>query len=214
MKIENSYVCPYMLEFAKKCAGLPKGNFAEPKSLSSLGSCDSGSGHDKFLSGIDVVALVTASQSWWLQWDTYHFQQRNPVYDSISSSSKMHTILKDDVRVKCSKWTSRQSIKTLETLISTYNDVKNGHVSFEDVFAYLSESHEVKPINLHELFQCIVHSCPSGFELTAGIKTNYMQCKTVYNQRKWHKMDEWKVYCEWIESLPEFSYLAVLGGEL
>lgn len=205
MKIENSYVCPVHLDFAKRCAGLPKGKFEEPKSLESLGCCLAGSGHDCFLKGVTVTALVTASQSWWLQWMRYHHQ------DIVSSTSKMYTLTKDDVSVKCSKWTSRQSVKVLESLIGIYNDVKNGHTKILEVFDHLNVYHGIKPINLHELFQCIVHSCPMGFELTAGITTNYLQCKTVYAQRKRHKMDEWREYCDWIETLQDFVDLTGLG---
>jgi len=208
MKVENSYVCPATLEFAKKCAGLPKGNFAEPKTLESLGSCNAGSGHDCYLKGVTVTALVTASQSWWLQWMRYHHQ------DIVSSTSKMYTIINDDIDSKCSKWTSRSVIEEFKNLIGIYNDIKDDCMMFPEVYEHLANYHGVNPINLHELFQCIVHSCPMGFELTAGITTNYLQCKTVYNQRHMHKMDEWKVYCEWIECLPEFSRMTGLGGEL
>jgi hypothetical protein len=41
-----------------------------------------------------------------------------------------------------------------------------------------------------------------GFELWMGISTNYLQLKTIYNQRKHHKLEDWKIFCNWIESLP------------
>jgi hypothetical protein len=41
-----------------------------------------------------------------------------------------------------------------------------------------------------------------GFELWMGISTNYLQLKTIYNQRKAHKLEDWKYFCNWIESLP------------
>lgn len=48
----------------------------------------------------------------------------------------------------------------------------------------------------------LAYSCPCGLELTARITTNYLQLKTIYGQRKNHKLKEWRDFCEWIEKLP------------
>ena len=48
----------------------------------------------------------------------------------------------------------------------------------------------------------LAYACPMGLELTARVTTNYLQLKTQYNQRKNHKLSEWRKYCQWIESLP------------
>lgn len=48
----------------------------------------------------------------------------------------------------------------------------------------------------------IIYSCPMGLELTARVTTNYLQLKTIWNQRHNHKLAEWRQFCEWIESLP------------
>lgn len=50
--------------------------------------------------------------------------------------------------------------------------------------------------------ETLVYSCPMGLELTARITTNYLQLKTIYGQRKDHKLQEWRDFCGWIESLP------------
>lgn len=48
----------------------------------------------------------------------------------------------------------------------------------------------------------LAYACPMGLELTARITTNYLQLKTIYNQRRNHKLNEWRQFCAWIESLP------------
>jgi hypothetical protein len=45
-------------------------------------------------------------------------------------------------------------------------------------------------------------SNPCGFKLTAGMTTNYRQLKTIYNQRKNHRLPEWRDFCTWITLLP------------
>jgi len=37
--------------------------------------------------------------------------------------------------------------------------------------------------------------------------TNYQQLKTMFTQRKNHKLSEWHEFCDWCESLPEFTNL-------
>jgi len=48
----------------------------------------------------------------------------------------------------------------------------------------------------------ILYSNPAGFKITARMTTNYRQLKTIYLQRKNHRLPEWRVFCEWIETLP------------
>lgn len=50
--------------------------------------------------------------------------------------------------------------------------------------------------------ETLVYNCPMGLLLTARISTNYLQLKTIYNQRRNHKLLEWRNFCYWIESLP------------
>ncbi len=48
----------------------------------------------------------------------------------------------------------------------------------------------------------LVANMPQGIELTARITTNYLQLKTMYKQRKYHKSIHWRDFCAWIETLP------------
>ena len=50
--------------------------------------------------------------------------------------------------------------------------------------------------------ETLAYACPMGLELTAHITTNYLQLKTIYNQRKNHKLEEWRSFCRTIETLP------------
>ena len=61
-------------------------------------------------------------------------------------------------------------------------------------------------------FLKLVYSVPVGFELTARMTTNYRQLKTIYYQRRTHRLPEWREFCAWVETLPRFKEL-VLGGE-
>ena len=53
----------------------------------------------------------------------------------------------------------------------------------------------------------LVYSCPMGLEMTAAVTTNYRQLKTIYQQRKNHKLDEWKNFCQIMADGLPCSYL-------
>lgn len=54
-----------------------------------------------------------------------------------------------------------------------------------------------------EKYLRVLYSNPAGFKYTMRVTTNYRQLKTIYKQRKTHRLPEWREFCEWIEELPE-----------
>ena len=57
----------------------------------------------------------------------------------------------------------------------------------------------------------LLYNIPTGFRLTARMTTNYRQLKTIYSQRRTHRLPEWREFCKWVEGLPH-SYF-ITGGE-
>ena len=53
----------------------------------------------------------------------------------------------------------------------------------------------------------ILYSNPAGFRLTARMTTNYRQLKTIYFQRRSHRLPEWRAFCKWIETLPRSEFI-------
>jgi hypothetical protein len=51
-------------------------------------------------------------------------------------------------------------------------------------------------------FETLALSAPIGLMLTAATVSSYLQLKTIWHQRKNHKMSAWVEYCNWIETLP------------
>lgn len=161
------------------------------KRTEQLGSSDMGEGHDNFLNGIRVAFNLTCTNKMWVEMERYHFM------DFVSSQSTMHKITKLDVKKQCNKYVWLTTINQLEFVIQEYNEM---------VIAKFS------PDEIKEKFLEIIYNIPSGFELTARMTTNYRQLKTIYHQRKSHKLPEWRELCNWIEELPHFKELC-LGGK-
>ena len=133
-----------------------------------------GSGHNNFLKGIIVQFDLQYPEYFSPQLQRYHW------VDIVSSQSKMHKITGRLLRKE--DFTGH----TCETFISVIND--------------LIEMYKENPSE--DLFCEIISNLPSGYLKWMRISTNYLQLKTIYNQRKNHKLNEWKEFCEWIKTLP------------
>jgi len=141
--------------------------------IQGLAEAPVGSGHDNWLNGVIVQFDLTASLKFWPQLQRYHF------IDFVSSQSTMHRITKFNIPEQCNKYVTSIAIGNLRKLVEVYNN---------------------NPTPENYLY--VLYNIPTGFELTARMTTNYRQLKTIYQQRKNHRLPEWRVFCEWIESLP------------
>ncbi len=173
------------------------GGEADQKLSKTLGQCKAGSGHDSFLKAIVVHAEFTTTHDFILQLYRYHFR------DTASSTSKMHSITKGSIGDACSKWVSDDTINMVDQLIKLYKEFEQGSLKSAqnvlDVFGI-----ETLIMDKKDLFECIIHNTPLGYELTFGEVTNYLQLKSMYAQRKSHKMSGWsEVFVEWVHSLPD-----------
>ena len=155
-----------------------------PKSIDKLATCKAGSGHDTALKGIIVQFNLTLSLKAWLQAERYNW------LDFVSSCSTMHCITKMDIRSQCNKYVWKTTIDQLEGAVKHYNSIED------------KNSEEAK-----EMFLNIIYNIPSGFELTARMTTNYLQLKTIYTQRRYHKLPCWQMFCDWIEELPYSEWI-------
>ena len=191
MRITNTKV--YGLVESVCAAGYPvgKSDYSESRAKR-LGSVPAGSGHDCFLKGVVVQADITAPQYWWLQWQRYHF------HDIISSESKMYGILKMNIDVQCNEYVDAPVKEHLKSLLAAWNNI--------DIYL---DGKDKK-----DLFQRIIANTPMGLMLKARITTNYLQLKTIWHQRKNHKLQEWQVFCVWIEGLPKFKEIVLQKGVL
>lgn len=48
----------------------------------------------------------------------------------------------------------------------------------------------------------MIQLLPSSYNQTRNVMLNYEVLANIYRQRNSHKLDEWREFCKWIESLP------------
>lgn len=152
----------------------------------SLGSVATGTGHDNFLKGIIVQFDWTFTPKCSVEVERYHF------IDFVSSQSTMHRITKFDLDKAYIKYVDKVMINRMKGLVERYNAMTKEQ----------QNSDEGK-----ELYLKILYSNPCGMFLTARMTTNYQQLKTIYQQRRYHRLPEWQWFCDWCETLPHFLEL-------
>ena len=157
------------------------GNFDNPhiKRAIKLASIQEG-GHDQFLSGILVNFDLTLSNKAWVEAERYTF------LNFISSMSTMHRVARFKIGDCCNEYTSPAEIAEADRLQAVYNSIDAAADPEGKKRAYLE----------------LLYNLPSGFELMAGMTTNYRCLKNVYAQRRNHRLPDWHVVCDWIETLP------------
>ena len=149
-----------------------------------LGNTPMGSGHGSFLKGIVVNLDLTLTNKAWIEFQRYHFA------DIITGMSTMHRIARFDLDKSFNEFVSPQIIAELQKIQQNYqeNPTKENYLK-------------------------LLYSTPSGLELTNRITTNYLQLRTMYYQRRNHRLPEWREFCQWMEAnLPYFKELC-LGKE-
>ena len=144
------------------------------RGIIALATSQKGEGHDNWLNGVVVQFDLEYTVKAWTEAERYHF------LDFVSSQSTMHRIARFDLDNQYIEYTDKRTIEIVKELVAKYNETKDP----ED---YLR----------------ILYSNPCGFKLIAGMTTNYRQLKTIYAQRKNHRLPEWREFCKWIETLPK-----------
>lgn len=141
--------------------------------IANLAKSKPGEGHDQWLTGVIVQFDLTFSIKAWTEAQRYHF------LDFISSQSTMHRAAKMDFSQAFNGYVTARTLIECNRLKAAYQENPSA-----------------------ENYLKLLYNLPTGTMLTARMTTNYRQLKTIYRQRKDHRLPEWREFCRWIETLP------------
>lgn len=158
------------------CYEIGKNDFALMKSLAAAGP-----DHGKFLRMITVTADITAPLYWYKEYDTYKV---GTVANSCSTMHKIHAkeFTLDDFSCE-HLYAPLQDLRPTIDLLNVYQE------------RYL----ETKDKN--DWWQ-MIQLLPSSYNQRRTVQLNYAVLKNIYHARRNHKLDEWNLFCGWIERLP------------
>lgn len=141
-----------------------------------------GSDHRKFIRQIFVSVDITAPMYWWKEFDTYKV---GTVANSTSTMHRIHSrpfrlddFSHDQMRPETLE-RLQEVMGYLETLRTQYRDSKDKAYWYD-----------------------IIQFLPSSYNQMRTVTMNYENLRGMYASRRTHKLDEWHVYCHWVEGLP------------
>ena len=141
-----------------------------------------GSDHGKFLRMINVSLDINAPLYWWKEFDTYK------VGTVANSCSTMHKIHSKEFTVEdfSCEHLDEASMKVLDYNINVLNMNRDEFIKKKD----------------KKYWWNMIQLLPSSYNQKRTVVLNYAVLKNMYHARKEHKLDEWRMFCRWIEQLP------------
>jgi hypothetical protein len=167
---------------------------------------DAGTEHRKYMRMIPVYVRITAPLYWWKEFDTYK------VGTVANSCSTMHKIQEKEFTLEdfsCEHLTS-WSLAKFRSVLEFLNIYRNTYLYGGEDLLEDGTTVEYKPKDKNIWWQ-MIQLLPSSYNQTRNVMLNYEVLANIYRQRKNHKLDEWREFCKWIESLP---YSEFVTGEI
>lgn len=161
-----------------------------------------GSEHRKFLRQIFVAVDITAPLYWWKEFDTYK------IGTVANSTSTMHKLASQPITLDCF------DIDDLDEEIFQANELQ----VMVDLCEMLRQQYVATKDK--KIWKELVRWLPEGWLQTRTVTMNYENVRTIYFQRKAHKLNEWSGgdnkelpnFIAWAESLPYAKELILYKG--
>lgn len=154
-----------------------------------------GTDHSKFMRMINVTADVTAPLYWWKHADQYKV---GTVTNSCSTMHKIaakeftlddfsHEKLINSSCMEIQEYNIR--ISPMQALLTTIECLN----SYRDLYLETKDK---------KYWWQMIQLLPSSYNQKRTVQLNYAVLRNIYHSRKDHKLDCWKDFCKWIETLP------------
>ena len=151
---------------------------------------NAGTDHRKFIRMMPVYVRITAPLYWWKEFDTYK------VGTVANSCSTMHKIMDKEFTLEdfSVERMSDYLLVGVEALVYTLNTLRDLYINYD--------KYDDPETPKQKIWDSVIQLLPSSYNQTRNVMMNYEVLANIYKYRKDHKLDEWREFCKWIESLP------------
>ena len=184
---------------------------------------NAGTDHRKFMRMITVYVDITAPLYWWKEFKTYRAGRRfgDDEPDIIDAG-----YLECDIETN-----SCSTMHKIHDKEFTIDDFSHEHLfdRYGDPSMNLNYGYKYPKAVMQDLIDILnnyrfwynetkdkkywwqmIQLLPSSYNQKRTVMLNYEVLANIYKSRKNHKLDEWKDFCKWIESLP---YSELITGD-
>ena len=151
-----------------------------------------GTDHSKFMRMINVTADIKAPLYWWKEYDTYK------VGTVANSCSTMHKIADKEFTLEdfSCEHLNKRSRDWLYDIVNELNMNREFYIETKD----------------KEWWWQMIQLLPSSYNQLRTVQLNYAVLRNIYHARKDHRLDDWRHFCAWVETLPYAKEL-ITGGD-
>lgn len=164
-----------------------------------------GTEHRKFMRQIMVSVDITAPMYWWSEFDTYK------VGTAANSTSKMHKLASTPITPDCFEiddvyWDL--DFESPENAKIELND-------YADMVLKCLEAIRQKYLETKDkrYWKELVRWLPESWLQTRTVTMNYENLRSMYFQRRNHKLSEWHSFVDWLKTLPYSDELITFEKE-
>lgn len=170
-----------------------------------------GTDHGKGIRYIDVTLDIEAPLFWWKEFKTYRngrkfmddedeFTIDPELFEQdieMNSCSTMHKIHSKPFELDdfSHEHLRSMALNNLESTIRVLNHYRTLYLQSKDK-AYWWQ---------------LIELLPSSYNQRRTVKLNYAVLRNMYHARKHHKLDDWRIFCFWIEGLPYSELITETG---
>lgn len=147
---------------------------------------NAGTDHRKFMRMITVYTDITAPLYWWKEFDTYKV---GTVANSCSTMHKIHTkrFEREDFSIEHIVNCDEQHwMVCMDNIISALNVAREWYLETKD----------------KKYWWQMIQLLPTSYNQKRTVMLNYEVLANIYKPRRYHKLNEWRFFCDWIETLP------------
>lgn len=163
---------------------------------------NAGTEHGKFLRMINVYVDITAPLYYFKEMDTYK------VGTVCNSCSTMHKIHAKEFTLDDFSHEHLFDTCILEKVINELNIYRSIYVDYDNQTDAYQEEFSKK-----DIWWQMIQLLPSSYNQKRTYMLNYATLRAIYHQRKDHKLDEWRTFCDWIETLPYAKELIIIDKD-
>ena len=180
--------------------------------------------HGKYRRMIVVYVDITAPLYWWKQFDTYNV---GTVTNSCSTMHKIHakefTLEDFSHEHLVSGWASKDRngipitipgpYEKLASTIDLLNNIREMYLHVCNTPKDQIDWSCTPSLSAEDIWWQMIQLLPSSYNQKRTVMLNYEVLSNIYQHRRNHKLDEWREFCKWIETLP-YSEIITCNAEV
>jgi hypothetical protein len=167
-----------------------------------------GDDHGKFLRYLVVQLDITAPFYWWKEFKTYRKGRK-----FMDNGDEMLDPEEFEMFIETNSCSTMHKIHAKEFELDDFSHDQLSILMEEvlvDVITILNDLRE-RYIDTKEkrYWWQMIQLLPSSYNQRRTVQLNYQVLKSMYHARKNHKLDEWREFCKWCETLPYFKEICI-----